>query len=145
MDTIQLLQEITSTLKKQLSGNIICVLTEDLIGPALDWAVAKCLGFPLNGAIWETEDGLVLPIPPFSTDRSVSQSIIDKNKITIRNPNCPEILKAIIHPDKSIPHFYYSYYGPNELVASMRCFVGYTLGSKTIIPRSLHQESMEIW
>jgi len=118
--------------------------TFELIGPALDWAVAKCLGvgprynMDSHGRVWagwwiatpEYE-----PLPRYSTDWSQGGPIIDREKITIRHwSNEPFITAYGFERGSEWMH------GPTPLVAAMRCYVASKLGDEVEIPVELQQQ-----
>lgn len=93
--------------------------TTELIGPALDWAVAKCVsrGYPY----------------PASTDWSVGGPIIERERIALR---C--WLECGWEADKwNFKFAEGSICGPTPLIAAMRCFVASKLGDAVEVPEEL--------
>lgn len=104
--------------------------TSELIGPALDWAVAKI-------------EGVLFPrsIPNYSNDWSQAGPIIERELISIESA-----FKAagygsggwywraacITEDDKA---FFLD--GPTPLIAAMRCYVASILGDEIEIPEEL--------
>lgn len=99
--------------------------TSDLIGPALDWAVAKIekVMFPRS-------------IPKYSSDWAQGGPIIEREEIEIgrywnREPTHHAAWKA--QCGTQISHRF----GPTPLVAAMRCYVASKLGDEITIPKEL--------
>ena len=113
--------------------------TVDLIGHALDWAVAKCEG--LLGHDGKLTDEYCDSLHPdqdggFSTDWAQGGPIIEREKIsvsawglinwkalTLRYPN-----------DVETEH---TGYGETPLIAAMRCYVASKLGDEVDVPEEL--------
>jgi len=107
--------------------------TKDLIGPALDWAVAKCEG-------WEYDD----PETPSRDDRNYKPSInwsqggpiIEREVIVLTHPKW-DCWTASKQGTKAFDLPLYSEDGPTPLVAAMRCFVASRLGDTVEVPEEL--------
>ena len=103
--------------------------TKDLIGPALDWAVAKCLGYSGEQAsdiLFCDSSALA-----YSTDWAQSGPIIESERINVDpSPDSPEWYGYYDHSGK-----WFS--GPTPLVAAMRCYVSYQLGDEVEVPEEL--------
>lgn len=130
------------------------IKTNELIDPALDWAVAKCeensefrlelrnKGYPnlkpfmrdisrssAGGGWW----------PSYSTDWSQGGPIIEREEISIKH-TIPAMKDSVwqAHPSMSAkgaggkPSS-----GPTALVAAMRCYVASKLGDEVEIPEEL--------
>lgn len=117
--------------------------TSELIGPALDWAVAKCLG-TTNGKdqsmfkFWH-----IRGYANYSTDWAQGGPIIERELISI---DTRFINASVEHPhgrwgwqascvtedDKA---FWLD--GPTPLIAAMRCYVAGKLGDEIDIPEEL--------
>jgi hypothetical protein len=115
--------------------------TSELIGTALDWAVAKCEGatdfwFDTVATHWVKLDGKdralrygwaqsYLP----STDWAQGGPIIERDKIDI----------AYCNPAAgwSATGFRNAKFGPTPLIAAMRCYVASELGDEIEIPEEL--------
>jgi len=107
--------------------------TSELIGPALDWAVAKC-----EGTDWLFED-LTKPCPGacYSTDWAQGGPIIEREGIGTR-VDCRRV-------DGEFVGWWFSEdtqrengsNGPTMLVAAMRCYVASKLGDEVEIPEEL--------
>ena len=106
--------------------------TSELIGPALDWAVAKCEGRNTDKVdLWK---GLELPdygyaIFPYSTDWSQGGSIIEREKIGMAPLPTGNWHAGDMHGNYAI--------GPTPLIAAMRCYVSSRLGAAVEIPEEL--------
>jgi len=109
--------------------------TSELIGPALDWAVAKCKGVEveyINDGITKVQ----LRSHPFSgvyrpsTDWSQGGPIIEREAIT---------LSAYCGKNDSVDWYAgrYSLKSPTPLIAAMRCYVTSELGDDVEIPKEL--------
>lgn len=110
------------------------IKTSELTGPALDWAVAYCLGkvepddptIPVAGHRWDNE-GLEWPVD-FEPSRDWGQAgpIIEQERITVQfGPQWTAVhSKRLGRPS----------YGPTPLVAAMRCFVASRLGDEVDVP-----------
>ena len=142
------------------------VRTQDLIGAALDWAVAKCEGFEYTGKgglndfrslrLYDRKDRAVLA----SVSWSQGGPIIERENITIIRAN------SLYVDGKSVPNWFAEtdkwvghnictgyegeyfdpcfmvdesggYYGPTPLIAAMRCYVANKLGSEVEVPDEL--------
>lgn len=103
------------------------IKTNELIGAALDWAVAKCEGYDyyrLDGSGWTTDC-----FNP-SIDWAQGGPIIEREGIEL---TCTDEWKAFM-PFQSIPC---DEDGPTPLIAAMRCYVASKLGDTVDIPEKL--------
>jgi len=106
------------------------IKTSELIGPALDWAVAKC-------------EGVLFPrsIPKYTTDWSQGGPIIGKEGITIRTNACASgHWAAFIDFGGSNTNIKARQSGPTPLIAAMRCYVASKLGDEVEVPNELIKE-----
>jgi hypothetical protein len=114
--------------------------TSDLIGPALDWAVAKCEG--LKGVI---EDGPIVREYRPSTDWSQGGPIIEREGIATLPHGIVGVSETgadinersgwrAFKPKKSYWMTPDLYFGPTLIVAAMRCYVASKLGNEVEIP-----------
>lgn len=128
------------------------IKTSDLTGPALDWAVAKAIGYALyKDAMLDgcTKEGWWLSginpdpnawvhISAFYPSANWSQGgpIIDKYNISIgHHPYC---VCPVFVPDKYGGHYKtYGAAGLTNLIAAMRCFVASKLGDEVDVPEEL--------
>lgn len=108
------------------------IKTSELIGPALDWAVAKCEPGALNN--WPN----YLRLPEYSTDWSQGGPIIEREGI---NTLVHVTVNGVItewKAGKDWPMSRFPYYtGPTPLIAAMRCYVASKLGDEVEIPEEL--------
>ncbi len=105
------------------------IKTSELIGAALDWAVAKCEGFKTHAAASIVIMGSCTP----STDWAQGGPIIDRERILTEPFSQTEWTATYKCPDQC-------YDGPTLLVAAMRCFVASALGDEVEIPDGLQGE-----
>jgi hypothetical protein len=107
--------------------------TSELSGPALDWAVAKCEGWPLD--IWFDEDQLPMvrddEVPEYkpSTDWSQGGPIIEREELSS--------LKCYNHNEWECNNGDIFCEGPTPLIAAMRCYVTSKLGDEIEVPEEL--------
>jgi hypothetical protein len=105
--------------------------TSELIGPALDWAVAKCEKTPVS------DSDLVKLIRTMdcykaSTNWSQGGPIIEREEIEIgRYYNLPDGQWYAEARDGTYRR------GPTPLIAAMRCYVASKLGDEIEIPEEL--------
>ena len=103
--------------------------TADLIGPALDWAVAKCEGHkvePLPGlSVYSSASWSM-----YSTDWSQGGPIIEREGIGFYMGNRS---KWWAQP----PGEPWTHDGPTPLIAAMRCYVASKLGDEVDVPEEL--------
>jgi hypothetical protein len=111
--------------------------TSEMIGAALDWAVAKCEKYPMG--IWYDEDQLPMirddEVPEWkpSTDWAQGGPIIEREAITTR-PLAKTRWEADTF-DRDGNEFLFD--GPTPLIAAMRCYVASKLGNDVEIPEAL--------
>jgi hypothetical protein len=115
------------------------IQNSDLIGKALNWAVAKCEGYigPDNKITYDADliydvksiKWLLFMYKPES-DWEFGGPIIDNNSIELSGPvGYPK--HAQIYTGG---HIWIDADGPNYLVAAMRCYVASKLGNEIEIP-----------
>lgn len=100
------------------------VKISELIGPALDWAVAKCEGWESG---WRPSCQ-----HNFSTDWFHGGPIIEREMISVMwdtgnscwNADCDHGIIVVS-------------WGPTPLIAAMRCYVASKLGDKVEVPEEL--------
>ena len=102
--------------------------TQDLTGPALDWAVEEALG----------GDHTYRP-REYSTDWSQGGPIIEREEIGIRrNAPCSDGRQWEASGSITAKGAGYRWgYGPTPLIAAMRCYVASRLGEEVEIPDEL--------
>ena len=111
------------------------IKTSELIGTALDWAVAKCAG--LKGVV---NDGPVMREYHPSTDWSQGGPIIDQHIIVLVKcefvgPTYWDYWEARTGFEDEPGHAIQ--YGPTLLVAAMRCYAASKLGHEVDVPEDL--------
>lgn len=107
--------------------------THDLIGPALDWAVAKCNGMIRpDGGVYAGHHGNIHKFNP-STDWAQGGPIIEREGIRVGPVNDSEGWFAYKYVGGGKPE----YFGPTPLSAAMRCYVASKLGDEVEIPEEL--------
>jgi hypothetical protein len=118
--------------------------TSKLIGPALDWAVAKCEGMKQEG-IWllDTENNGYLLRLHFdgmsrlwwpSTDWAQGGPIIERERIVVYpwHDSGEAAWNSFLRPMEM-----FKVCGPTPLIAAMRCYVASKLGDKIDVPKEL--------
>lgn len=115
------------------------VKTSELIGPALDWAVAKCEGFDAIKyearrvkILHRRDDAQPRTYTP-STDWAQGGPIIERERITFSEERRGLYLGFIWN---GVAHVNLSE-GPTPLIAAMRCYVASKLGEEVEIPEEL--------
>lgn len=114
--------------------------TSELIGPALDWAVAKCNWDHTNAYLRKGEMQLRLPVSGIhedwspSTDWSQGGPIIERECLTVINAVGDGVWSAYPLADDPVKH---RKSGPTPLIAAMRCFVASKLGDEVDVPKEL--------
>jgi hypothetical protein len=125
--------------------------TSELIGAALDWAVAKCEGatnlrhdtvatwwFTLNGEDralsrgWSTKQNFAP-----STDWSQGGLIIERESVSLETWHGAWQAELEFLPDDDTHYRYGKGAGPTPLIAAMRCYVASKLGDTVQTPQEL--------
>jgi len=107
--------------------------TSELTGLALDWAVAKCEGMPLEHFVRDRyEVGYC-----YSTAWSQGGPIIHRKKITLAYLKVEGAIRWEARHFDDAGKFRSLEYGPTPLVAAMRCYVASKLGIDVEIPEEL--------
>jgi hypothetical protein len=108
------------------------VKTNELTGPALDWAVAKCEGNLITfDPEHHTESG---SWERYSTDWAQGGPIIEREGITVGATDDPDTPWTGWHRNDERKTWAC---GPTPLIAAMRCFVASKLGEEVDIPEEL--------
>jgi len=115
------------------------IKTSELIGPALDWAVAKCRGFDgLDDDLWLIRDGIAdMPLHAYTPSTDWAQGgpiidVIDGFQLKVWLESRPQTkCEAHIHSYDGD----YVAFGPTILIAAMRCFVASRLGDEVDVPK----------
>lgn len=109
--------------------------TQDLTGPALDWAVTKCL-LPEG---WPDFAIILGDLTDYSTNWTLSGPIIEREHIEWQW--LPSAHKAHQYgarkPSLGGLNRTFCMDGPNVLVAAMRCYVASKLGDTVEVPEGL--------
>jgi hypothetical protein len=105
--------------------------TQDLTGPALDWAVEEALG----------GDHTYRP-REYSTDWSQGGPIIERERIqTTPRGETTDLWEAIVFDNIFMDDGSECFQtGPAPLIAAMRCYVASRLGDEVDIPEELTEE-----
>ena len=116
--------------------------TNELTGPALDWAVAKCEGIgevDKFGGVW-----VLMPNEPHfneaytpSTDWAQGGPIIEREGIATKQWLGAWQAEVEFLPDDDTHYRYGRSYGPTPLITAMRCYVASKLGDNIDIPEEL--------
>lgn len=126
------------------------IKTRDLIGAALDWAVASCEGLPIRrdpmgfgsqspGGYWIWSDSY----PPQPAYMQIGRKYSPSTLWAQGGP--------IIEREKIVPSYDYAFdrwqgyyqgaglavYGPTLLIATMRCYVASQMGDEVDVPDGL--------
>lgn len=125
------------------------VKTSELIGPALDWAVAqatgtkpvytwRAFGVKHYGA-WETAPaiGPAVMLRPYSTDWAQGGPIIEREGIQINFMRFDSPPYWTAHAEDLINKMRVGAWAPTPLIAAMRCFVSSKLGDEVDVPEEL--------
>ena len=123
--------------------------TSELIGAALDWAVAKCEGRRVEfnhqytektkfDDWWQLGPNHWQPLNKYSTGWAQGGPIIEREGINLdnyaKNPKWSAWTPA---PDRESGEA--QAYGPTPLIAAMRCYVASKLGDDVTLPPELEQ------
>lgn len=104
------------------------VKTSELIGHALDWAVAKCEGTEPN--LMRVEGQRYMRLHKFSTDWAQGGPIIEREEIAVGKGW--EQWAAFKDADTED-----GVLGPTPLIAAMRCYVASKMGDTIDVPDEL--------
>lgn len=121
--------------------------TKDLIGAALDWAVAKCEGTEITFSEGLQATPLGMPSGQwemYSTDWAQGGPIVEREKIDLFTEKQPhaESWCASVSRYQNGERLYgwrIHKYGPTPLIAAMRCYVASKLGDEVEVPEELDQ------
>ena len=120
------------------------IKTKDLTGAALDWAVAKCMGYVEQGVYGTPEfrdsevhlcycDAVLNSCYSPTTDWAQGGPIIERERISIRQwTNVPIVHAYMPHDDAP-----WLSDGTSPLIAAMRCYVVSKLGNEVEVPEEL--------
>lgn len=119
--------------------------TSELTGPALDWAVAKCLYLgKVNPFKLEVIHGKVYRVPAtahanggwFRLSWEVCGPIIEREEISVQHTGDAAKWRAHVWNDERMDFWPVSY-GPTPLIAAMCCYVASKLGDEVDVPEEL--------
>ena len=118
------------------------IKTADLIGLALDWAVAQCEMMRedyRDRGLLVHRIGYGQPMPPYSTDWSRGGPIIERWELGLkRNAPCSQGREWEASPSITAKGAGGKWgYGPTPLIAAMRCYVASHLGDEVDAPDEL--------
>ena len=115
------------------------IKTQDLTGPALDWAVAKAEGYDPGWLVRQLSNPNpeTRAIPGFSADWSVGGPILDRMKMDIKWVGINNCRASIDWLDEE----QFEAFGPTPLVAANRCFVLSRLGAEVDVPDELMEKA----
>ena len=115
------------------------IKTADLIGPALDWAVAKCEGYEPH--VYLEHDGKLCfqnrHYAP-STNWAQGGPIIEREKLQLEYMDNFDAWACSSGISVEDDQAWDQGYGPTPLIAAMRCFVASKLGDEVEIPEALN-------
>lgn len=127
------------------------IKTSELIGPALDWAVAKC-GKGDVRLQYDSREGLIISNvlgwiayrPSVAWEQGgqfIEREMIDLRKVYSNgrpSTNPYDCWKAeIVFRDEKLVAGDFFAYGPTPLIAAMRCYVTSKLGDEVEVPEEL--------
>lgn len=120
------------------------IKSENLIGSALDWAVAKCEGLGDNYLKWWREGGDIrfarcTILLNYSTSWGQGGPIIEREEINleIRESDTRASFYRMRSNFDGKAKGYGHAYGDTPLIAAMRCYVQWKLGSEIEVPDEL--------
>ncbi|MDH1236487.1 phage protein NinX family protein [Stutzerimonas stutzeri] len=116
---------------------LVEVKTTELIGPALDWAVAKAEGYDEGWLLRQMNNPnpATRAIPAYSTDWSQGGPLIEQYRMHI----CPIVYDGIGMTQCWIDSCDNRFIDSTPLIAAMRCLVVAKLGDTVQIPSELIQ------
>ena len=117
----------------------IRIKTEELTGPALDWAVAQADGVPIEREQYSDPDDWdwyyngVTYYP--SQDWAIAGPIIERERITVRPSASTKDWTAVMCDFYQRPAWYGE--GSTPLIAAMRAYAASVLGDEVELPEGL--------
>jgi hypothetical protein len=118
------------------------IATKDLIGPALDWVVAKCEGHVRAFDEGDEISGLSMKQWNWVPTENWSQGgpIIEREEINLEihegGHTRASFYRMRLTHDGRVKHYHHQH-GPTPLIAAMRCFVSSRLGDEVDVPDEL--------
>ena len=115
------------------------VKTSELIGAALDWTVASCLGAIHESGFWDEIESSYYSRPAsYSTDWAQGGPIIEREEIATQCRYVDgELVDWMADSFKLNDEEGMEQYGPTPLIAAMRCFVASKMGDEVDVPEEL--------
>lgn len=112
------------------------IKTQDLIGPTLDWAVARCEGVDYAPRAGVDGIGIEFEATNFSTDWSQGGPIIEREVISVmpRAGHRPLGVQWAGERSGRPTSEQFLMFGPTPLIAAMRCYVASKLGDEVDVP-----------
>jgi hypothetical protein len=110
------------------------IKTSELTGVALDYAVAKCEGVPVDAPGYDWKIGHWAH--QYSIDWAAAGVIIEREGIELKRGLVRPFVWAAFAYNNPTAHRC----GPTALVAAMRCYVSSKLGDEVEIPNELIEE-----
>jgi hypothetical protein len=116
--------------------------TAELKGVALDWAVAKCEGYPIKtmegygDMLWQCGPHAWQPLCKYSTDWAYGGPIIEREGIHLCGGSAQTYDSSKL-PDDPWSEYFYVSKDTTILEAAMRCYVASKLGNEIDIPQEL--------
>lgn len=111
------------------------IKTAELIGAALDWAVAKCEGREFYQHEGDGATCMRGGWTDYSTDWVQGGSIIESERIFVR-PKTAGDWRCWIYDGRG-EGIKFDQHGPTPLIAAMRCYVASKLGDEVDVPEEL--------
>lgn len=105
------------------------VQISDLVGPALDWAVAKCEGESLAPQCWH--------LYGYSSSWEKTGRLIERFEIDLKSIGDGVWQASNVFDDLAFRHFI----GPTPIVAALRCVVAMRLGEEVEVPDELVKDT----
>lgn len=108
--------------------------TKDLIGQALDYAVARAMGKRPSMFIYQ-QDGDLAKQHRYSRDWSQGGPIIEREVVSlgVEEGGWRALCWGMDGPNREL----YSMRGPTPLIAAMRCYVASKMGDEVDVPEEL--------
>ena len=113
------------------------IKTQDLIGAALDWAVAKCEGFEVafttNEEVMILREGVTDYFDPhrnWGWGGPIVERMLKDGLLVYALPETSRWIASVDKPSRF-------FHGPTLLIAAMRCYVASKLGDEVDVPDEL--------
>ncbi len=113
------------------------IKTAELLGAALDWAVAKCEGAGQNWGKSSLAPYEYYMGHRYSTNWAQGGPIIEREGIVWRYTFDARQCVAFKQTPYGVHQNEHSQYGPTPLIAAMRCYVASKLGDEVEVPEEL--------